>query len=129
MLAKVAETDDARFLKADTGRGRPRRKGQPQPGSLNPDRKVSHQPNRVFELVRSIFRWAVGEDLIDHDPMAGMKPPVEVDSARDRSLSEVELPSFWRALDAAAIEHRHVIFAKPHLHLSPVRTGTKSSSI
>ena len=31
----------------------------------NPDRKLTHRPNRVFELVRAIFRWAIGRDLLD----------------------------------------------------------------
>jgi integrase len=101
MLKAVAGADDARFhkigSKSKVGRDREAKT------ILERGRKVSHQPNRVFEMVRSIFRWAAGEDHIERDPISGMKPPVEASGGRKRSLSEAEISVFWRTLDAAAI--------------------------
>lgn len=126
MLAKVVVADDARFLKAnDTSatRRRAKRSAAAVHGGLMPGRKVSHQPNRVFELVRSIFRWGVGEDLIEQDAMSGMKPPVEDDGGgRTRSLSEKEVPDFWRALDAAPITRQLALAMKVEV-LTGQRTG------
>ncbi len=51
MLDKVAAKRDAR---------------RPQEGKGA--RRLTHRPNRVFNLTRSIFRWAVGRDLLKIDP-------------------------------------------------------------
>jgi hypothetical protein len=37
---------------------------------------MTHRPNRVFELVRAIFRWAIGRDLLKVDPTWGVPPPI-----------------------------------------------------
>ena len=46
-----------------------------------PDRKMTHRPNRVFELVRAIFRWGIGRDLLTVDPTFGLAPPIRKETA------------------------------------------------
>jgi integrase len=65
------------------------------------NRKTTHRPNRVFELVRAIFRWAVGRDLLTVDPTFGIAPPIRKEKPRDRDLSSDEIRRLWAALDRA----------------------------
>jgi integrase len=67
-------------------------------------RRMTHRPNRVFELVRAIFRWAVSRDLLKYDPTVGVSPPIKREKARDRQLSIKEIRTLWRALDSAPVE-------------------------
>lgn len=64
-------------------------------------RRTTHRANRVFELVCSIFRWALGRDLVKADPTAGVPPPIKKEKARERALSYAEIDTFWRSLDGA----------------------------
>jgi integrase len=64
-------------------------------------RKLTHRPNRVFELVRAIFRWAVGRDLLKFDPTLGVKPPIKKEKPRGRELSPGEIQKLWQALSRA----------------------------
>ena len=66
-----------------------------------PDRKMTHRPNRVFELVRAIFRWAIGRDLLAVDPTLGLAPPIRKERPRERDLSPNEIHRLWVALDKA----------------------------
>jgi integrase len=65
---------------------------------LGKDRMLSHRPNRVYELIRGIFRWAVSRDLLTVDPTAGMKPPLKKEKPRERALTEAEIRQFWQRL-------------------------------
>jgi integrase len=67
------------------------------------DRKMTHRPNRVFELVRAIFRWAVGRDLLTVDPTLGLAPPIRKEKPRERDLSPEEIRQLWSALDEAPV--------------------------
>lgn len=67
-------------------------------------RRMTHRPNRVFELVRAIFRWAVSRDLLKYDPTFGIAPPIKHERARDRELSADEIKTLWSALDAAPVQ-------------------------
>ena len=69
-------------------------------------RKLTHQPNRVFTLVRSILRWAVGRDILKVDPTLGVKPPVQNEKARERDLSPAEIRTLWLALVTAPVKQR-----------------------
>jgi integrase len=69
-------------------------------------RKMTHRPNRVFELVRSIFRWAVGRDMLPFDPTVGIKRPIKKEDERTRTLSAAEIAKLWTALDTAPLERR-----------------------
>jgi integrase len=62
-------------------------------------RKMTHRPNRVFELVRAIFRWAVGRDLLQVDPSWGLSPPIKREEEHEHNLSLDEVAQFWAALD------------------------------
>jgi integrase len=70
-------------------------------------RRMTHQPNRVFELVRSIFRWAVGRDLLQVDPTLGLSPPIKKEKPRERELSPDEIRALWLALDRAPAVRQH----------------------
>ena len=67
-------------------------------------RRLTHRPNRVFELVRSIFRWGIGRDLLKADPTAGLAAPIRKEKARTRDLSADEIRTLWRALDRAPVK-------------------------
>ncbi len=66
---------------------------------LDETRKLSHRPNRVYELIRSIYRWAISRDIIQTDPTAGMRPSLKKERPRERALSIVEVKQFWNRLD------------------------------
>lgn len=94
---EITKRDVIRLLdtvaaKADA---RPRRDGTA--------RKLTHRPNRVFELVRAIFRWAIGRDLLKLDPTAGVKPPIKREEPRERALSPDEIRTLWAALARAPV--------------------------
>lgn len=72
------------------------------------DRRLTTRPNRVYELVRAICRWAVGRDILQYDPTWGMKAPVKRNKPRDRALSPAEIAIFWAALDRTPLVRRHV---------------------
>lgn len=64
-------------------------------------RKLTHRPNRVFELVRAIFRWAIGRDMIVINPTAGLQRPIRKEKPRERELSSDEIRILWHALERA----------------------------
>lgn len=67
---------------------------------------MTHRPNRVFELVRAIFRWATGRDLLKVDPTWGVPPPIKKEKPRERELSPDEIQRLWRALERAPVNRR-----------------------
>jgi hypothetical protein len=104
MLNSVKRAEDGRFEAQMGGRSEGRsRKRRGNPTVLAPGRRVTHQPNRVFELVRSIFRWGMGQDLLKIDSVAGMQPPIKNLTPRDRFLTCNEVVTIWSSLDQAAI--------------------------
>lgn len=70
------------------------------------DRKMTHRPNRVFELVRAIFRWAIGRDLLTVDPTLGLAPPIRNEKPRERDLLPDEIARLWTALDRAPVSRK-----------------------
>ena len=58
---------------------------------------------RVFQRLRSVYRYAMSEDLVDADPTYPLKP-AEIFKPRDVShrlaLAEVEMPAFFAKLEA-----------------------------
>lgn len=70
-------------------------------------RKLTHQPNRVFEVVRAIFRWSIGRDLLAVDPTFGLAPPIKKEQERERVLSADEIRHLWAALDTAPVGRRY----------------------
>lgn len=62
-------------------------------------RRLTHRPNRVYALVRTIFRWSVSRDVLKIDPTYGLKPPIKKEKARERDLSDAEIKLLWDAFD------------------------------
>jgi integrase len=56
--------------------------------------------NTVFSMLRSLFTWAVGRDVIEISPMVGIKKPMDTTTSRDRVLDDKEIAALWRAADA-----------------------------
>ena len=58
--------------------------------------------NRTRELARSIFAWAITEEIggVEHNPCDGIPRPAE-ERSRDRVLSADEIAALWQALDGS----------------------------
>lgn len=68
---------------------------------IGAERRTTHRPNRVHALLRRIFRWAVGRDIVPLDPTAGIPSPMPNERARERVLSPDEIKALWEALGKA----------------------------
>jgi integrase len=55
--------------------------------------------NRVFEVTRRLYTWAIGKDLVETSPCVGLSKP-SPETQRDRVLSEDEIRAVWTACDA-----------------------------
>lgn len=67
--------------------------------------KVRQTPiagNRVLQLVRGIFNWGIGVDLVEYNPCHKVKAPAE-ENGRDRVLSAAEIRTVWNALPTASL--------------------------
>ncbi len=64
-------------------------------------RQMSHRPNRVYALLRTIFKWALERDILKTDPMLGIKKPIKKEPPRDHVLSETEIIKLWKSLEGA----------------------------
>ena len=64
------------------------------------DRGARVRSNRVFALLRSIYRWGLAEDLIKSDPTQGVRLRT-TERPRDRVLTNEEVAIFWHSLDSA----------------------------
>lgn len=63
--------------------------------------KAAHAPiaaNRLLEVVRRLYNWALEQDLIESTPCVKVKRPA-VERTRDRVLSEDEIRLFWERLE------------------------------
>jgi integrase len=66
-------------------------------------RAAPYTANRAFELLRRVYTWAVGKDLVNASPFLGLqKPATEVQS--ERVLTRDELRALLLALDASPRE-------------------------
>jgi site-specific recombinase XerC len=63
----------------------------------------------TLDWARGMGAWAVERGLIDHNPFAGVKPPMSQVS-RDRVLSDDELRQIWQA--AGTLEWPYAAFVK-----------------
>lgn len=54
--------------------------------------------NRLLAYVRHMFSWAVDRDVLEINPLAGMKRPGGKEESRERNLSADEIRSLWNAL-------------------------------
>jgi integrase len=62
------------------------------------DRGALVQANRTLARLKTLFSWALNEDLIDKDPTVGVRKRIK-ESARDRALSNDEIRLFWASCD------------------------------
>ncbi len=81
-------------------------KGDARAKDADAARRMTHRPNRVFEVVRTIFRWAISRDVLQIDPTAGVSPPIKREKARERELTPDEMRTLWKALEATPVERR-----------------------
>lgn len=65
-------------------------------------RKRPTEAARVFEDLRAMIRWAVGQGYLDHNPMEGMEPPARP-SPRERVLSDDEIRALWNGLSKSLV--------------------------
>jgi len=62
------------------------------------DRGAPIQANRTLALVRKIFNWAIGRDIVEHNPCLQVKPP-QREHQRDRVLTQDEIRALWCAFN------------------------------
>lgn len=65
------------------------------------DRGAPVTANRVHALLKQLFEWAAGKDIIASAPMAGVKRPGGEEMPRERTLTEEEIRAFWAKVDTA----------------------------
>ena len=100
---EITKRDVIRLLDTVAAKSDARQEQNGENGTRKPKaaRRLTHRPNRVFELVRAIFRWAIGRDVLKADPTIGVSPPIKKEKPRERELSADEIRTLWRALDRA----------------------------
>lgn len=57
-----------------------------------------HMSNRVLEVMRLMFNWAVLNEYVETSPVAGLHP-LHDERSRDRILSDEEVVALWAAFD------------------------------
>src|SRR5262249_28659769 len=57
------------------------------------------QANRTLEIVRKLFNWAIGEELIENNPCDHIGKP-SPENQRTRVLTSDEIRRLWAALDS-----------------------------
>jgi integrase len=60
------------------------------------DRGSPVTANRLRAYLNTLFNWAKGRDIIQANPLDGIKPPAP-EKARDRVLTPYEIRLFWQA--------------------------------
>lgn len=67
------------------------------------DRDAPIQANRTLTILRRMFRFAVGQAIVELSPCDQVEAPSR-ENERDRILSEAEIRLVWQALDTASME-------------------------
>ena len=62
------------------------------------DRGAPIMANNTFAVIRKMFNWAIEQDILQHTPCTGVKPPAPKVS-RERVLSETEIKTLWTNID------------------------------
>ncbi len=70
---------------------------------LKADTRV--MPNRVLQLIKTMFTWGLEKDLVASNPAEHIRKPKK-EKSRDVYLNEVELRMFWRALEKTTSQVR-----------------------
>lgn len=66
------------------------------------DRGAPIQSNRVFEIVRKSFNYAIARDQISVSPCIGIERP-SPEQSRDRTLNPPEIERFWKRLSETSM--------------------------
>lgn len=61
--------------------------------------------NRVFSLIRRIYNFGIGRNIVVTNPCDRMKRPTETEPERERVLSDEEIADFWTRVDKANMNH------------------------
>ncbi len=56
------------------------------------------QANRVLEILRKTYNWAISRDIVTFNPCTGIERPAE-ERTRERVLTDDEIRAVWTALD------------------------------
>lgn len=56
--------------------------------------------NRTLAVLSALFGWGVEKGLVETTPVVKIAKPTKRKSAKDRVLTEAEIPLLWRAFDA-----------------------------
>ena len=62
------------------------------------DRGSPVTANRLRAHLNTLFNWAKGRDIVQSNPLDGIKPPAP-EKPRDRVLTDDEIKLFWQACD------------------------------
>jgi integrase len=65
------------------------------------ERGAPIQANRTLEVVRKLFNWAIGRDIIQVNPCHRLPKPSS-ENRSDRVLTEAEIRAVWKAMEAEA---------------------------
>ena len=63
------------------------------------ERGAPIQANRTLALIRKIYNWGIGRDLVESNPCTQIRAP-GTEKQRDRVLSEKEIKALWEAFEA-----------------------------
>ena len=61
------------------------------------ERGAPIQANRVLEILRKAYNWAISRDIVTYNPCIGIERPAD-ETARDRVLTDDEIRAVWAAL-------------------------------
>jgi integrase len=89
-------------------------------------RKAPIQANRTLAVIRKMFNFALGRDIVEFNPCIGVKSPSQ-ENQRDRVLSEAEIKTFWEKLDITDM-HKNTRNAYKLMLLTGQRIGEVVSS-
>ncbi|MBF0635285.1 MAG: tyrosine-type recombinase/integrase [Nitrospinae bacterium] len=68
------------------------------------ERGATTTANRTLAVIRKMFKFAVGRDILDASPCHDIHAPVP-ENQRDRILTDEEIRAFWLGLDNAGMTH------------------------
>ena len=61
------------------------------------ERGAPIQANRVLEILRKAYNWAISRDIVTYNPCIGIERPSD-EHARDKVLTDDEISAVWAAL-------------------------------
>jgi len=89
-------------------------------------REAPIQANRTLAVIRKMFNFALGRDIVQFNPCIGVRSP-SPENQRDRVLTEAEIKTFWEKLDQTDM-HKNTRNAYRLMLLTAQRIGEVVSS-